>query len=245
MRPHKDSCRSQLECSTCTNWLRRARARSSRVARRASLALATALAPPLDNKRPVYDRSCWAPVSASTMLSRNTWLVALGVWLALGVGTTLFLHYHLHSGGGVAHHAAVKQAAMRQVDTSGSLTPLQCPEPAPCPACVTPAAATPCVTAAGAAVPETRAANAIITARPCPALDADGQHPCSKRTAKIRAGYTQGVTPHVSALSKLVAHVCVHATAGEESATVSQSFAKTPCVSPCALCTRLPLAFTT
>lgn len=119
------------------------------------------------------------------MQTRTAWAIALAVWVALGIGTTVFLHYHLHRGGGIAHHTAVRQAVA--VGTSG----LRCPEPPPCPACSAPGQSTPC---------KSTAANAIITARPCPTLHADGEHPCSKRSAKIRAGYTKGVTQHVSGL---------------------------------------------
>ena len=132
-----------------------------------------------------WARTCRGYRCVMVMQTRTAWAVALAVWVALGIGTTVFLHYHLHSGGGVAHHTAVRQAVA--VGTSG----LRCPEPPPCPACTAPGQGTPC---------ESTAANAIITARPCPTLHANGEHPCSKRSAKIRAGYTKGVTQHVSIL---------------------------------------------
>mmetsp|Transcript_14053 Transcript_14053/g.41750 ORF Transcript_14053/g.41750 Transcript_14053/m.41750 type:complete len:627 (-) Transcript_14053:2135-4015(-) len=125
-----------------------------------------------------------------------TTLAALGL---LGICTTMYLHFHLHTdpaGASADRRIAEVQARC----TTPPPCPLCTPAPRePCPACLAgAAAASPAKAAACPLCPLCENATAAVgTTTPCPQGDTEYVHPCAKKSAQVRAGYTKGVTPHL------------------------------------------------
>lgn len=143
---------------------------------------------------------------------RTAVVMALAILGTLGIGTTVYLHFHLHNDGQHDIHSAAKRVVeLAQAPGCPPVKPCPgCPPERPaveCPACPTAVQAVaststsscpecpPCKSHRG--VVATTAAARAEEGTPCPAADAEYVHPCAKKTAEIRAKYTKGISPHV------------------------------------------------